>query len=140
MEEGRLDDAERVFRDCLDQHGDDGTILTNLAKVYSRRHDDSAAETILRRALEIDPNQENGLGWYRAIQRERAGEAAELEVLRDRNSSGQLAPAALAGKVGPGNRSGSASRGLLPRSANARWPPRSGRSAHADERRPRAAW
>ncbi|MBA4150135.1 MAG: tetratricopeptide repeat protein [Verrucomicrobia bacterium] len=82
MEEGRLDEAEKVFRDFLAKHGEDGIVLTNLAKVYSRRNDHAEAERILWHALEIDPNQDNGMGWYWSIQKERGGEAAGDEALR----------------------------------------------------------
>ena len=73
-DEGRLDAAERVFRDYTAKYGEDGSILTNLAKVYSQRKSDSKAEEILWRGLEVDPNQDNGLLWYKSIYREREGE------------------------------------------------------------------
>lgn len=82
MEEGRLDEAEKVFREHTDKHGEAGVILTNLAKVYAKRKDDLKAEKILWHALELDPNQDNGMAWYEAIHRERGGEAASLEALR----------------------------------------------------------
>src|SRR2546421_6697817 len=76
MEEGRFDEAEKVFRDFITKHGEDGSILTNLAKVYARRKDDAKAEQILWHALEVDPNQDNGLGWYWIMHKERSGENA----------------------------------------------------------------
>jgi tetratricopeptide (TPR) repeat protein len=82
MEAGRLDDAQRLYDDFLAGHGEDGVVLTNLAKVYSLRGDNQRAETILWHALEVDPNQEKGLGWYLAIKRERNGESAVLDALR----------------------------------------------------------
>jgi tetratricopeptide (TPR) repeat protein len=81
MEEGRLDEAESVFEAFLARRGEDGVILTNLAKVYSRRKDDAQAEKTLWRALEIDPNQDNGLGWYLGIFREREGGQAAIDAL-----------------------------------------------------------
>jgi tetratricopeptide (TPR) repeat protein len=82
MEEGRLDEAEKVFSDYVTKHGLDGVILTNLAKVYSRKKDDKKAEETLLQGLQIDPNQDNGLGWYEVMQREKGGEAAGLDALR----------------------------------------------------------
>lgn len=82
MEEERLDEAEKVFRDFISRHGEAGVILTNLAKVYSKRKDDSQAEQILWHALEVDPNQDNGFGWYEVIHRERGGEEAGLAAMR----------------------------------------------------------
>jgi tetratricopeptide (TPR) repeat protein len=81
MEEGRLDEAEKIFSDHIARHGEDGFILTNLAKVYARQNNDTKAEEILWHALEVDPNQENGVGWYEVIHRERGGEVASHEAL-----------------------------------------------------------
>jgi tetratricopeptide (TPR) repeat protein len=82
MEENRLDEAERVFRHYLEQHGEDGVILTNLAKVYGKRKQDAKAEEILWHALEIDPNQDNGMGWYASIYRDSGGADAALAAFR----------------------------------------------------------
>jgi Tetratricopeptide repeat. len=82
MKNDRLNEAERVFRLHLEKHGEDGSILTNLAKVYSARNDHQKADEILWHALEVDPNQDNGMGWYFAIQREPDGEQAAWEALR----------------------------------------------------------
>ena len=82
LEGGRLDEAERVFRDHIARHGENGSVLTNLAKVYSRRKNEAKAEEILWHGLEVDPNQDNGLVWYFAIHRERGGEVAGQEALR----------------------------------------------------------
>lgn len=82
MEVNRLDDAEQVLRDCIAQHGDDGAILTNLAKVYANRNDDDQSEKILWHALEVDPNQENAFAWYAAMYSDRGGEAASLTAMR----------------------------------------------------------
>lgn len=82
MEEGRLDEAEKTFRDFMAKNGEQGVVLTNLAKVYARRKDDAKAEEILWRALQADPNQENGLGWYFALHRDRGGDSAGQAALR----------------------------------------------------------
>ena len=82
MEEGRLDEAEKILRDFIARHGENGPVLTNLAKVYSKRKDDTQAEQILWHALEVDPNQDNGFGWYEAIHRERGGEEAGLAAMQ----------------------------------------------------------
>lgn len=82
LEEGRLDLAETVFKNFIAQYGETGAILTNLAKVHSNRGDHAKAEATLWHALELDPNQANGGGWYAAIHRERGGEEAEGAALR----------------------------------------------------------
>jgi tetratricopeptide (TPR) repeat protein len=81
-EEGRLDEAERVFRDHIAQHGEEGSILTNLAKVFSKRKDEAKVDEILWHALEIDPNQDNGCHWYEARAREQGGPDAGLAAWR----------------------------------------------------------
>jgi tetratricopeptide (TPR) repeat protein len=81
IEEGRLDEAKKIFSDHISRHGEDGFVLTNLAKVYARQNNDTKAEEILWHALEVNPNQENGVGWYEVIHRERGGEAASHEAL-----------------------------------------------------------
>jgi tetratricopeptide (TPR) repeat protein len=81
MKMNRLDEAEEVFHSYLQAHGDDGTVLTNLAKVYSSRNETQKAEDTLWHALEVDPNMENALAWHRAIHRERDGEAADIREL-----------------------------------------------------------
>ena len=82
MEEGKLDRAEKVFQDHAAKHGEGGVILTNLAKVYSKRKDDAKAVALLWHALELDPNQDNGVLWYQAIHRDRGGESAAQESLQ----------------------------------------------------------
>jgi tetratricopeptide (TPR) repeat protein len=82
MEEGRLDEAEHVFNAFIRQHGESGVILTNLAKVFAKRGDETKAEQTLWHALEVDPNQSNALGWYHALNRERGGDEAGIEAWR----------------------------------------------------------
>lgn len=82
LELERLKDAEHTFRDYIQRHGEDGYILSNLAKVLSRRGDDATANATLWQALELDPNQENAVGWYWSIERECSGDEAGLEALR----------------------------------------------------------
>ena len=82
MRSERLDEAESVLLELIAEHGESGIVLTNLAKVQSYRGDGELAEKTLWHALELDPNQENGLAWYIGIQRERDGAGAEVEGLR----------------------------------------------------------
>jgi len=82
MECGRLDDAERVFKKHLRKDSENGYVLVNLAKVYSRRGETAQADDTLWRALEVEPNQENGLLWYYAIAKERGGEKAGVEAFQ----------------------------------------------------------
>lgn len=43
----RLDEAEKVFLDFMAKHGEDGVILNNLAKIYSKRNNNQKAEDTL---------------------------------------------------------------------------------------------
>lgn len=78
----QFDEAEKIITDTIHRHGEDGVLLTNLAKAYSGKGDEALAERTLWHALEIDPNQDNGLIWYQAIHRERGGEEAAQEAFR----------------------------------------------------------
>lgn len=82
MKNHRLEEAENVLRDHLKKNGEDGSILTNLAKVYAERKNHEKALETLWHALEVDPNQDNGMGWYEAIHREKGGPEAGLEALQ----------------------------------------------------------
>ena len=82
MEENRLDEAEKVLRHHLEKYGEQGVVLTNLAKVYSKRKKEAKSLEILWRGLQVDPNQDNGVAWYEVIHREHDGEEAGLEALR----------------------------------------------------------
>lgn len=82
MKNNRLNEAEDILQSYIQEHGEKGFLLTNLAKVYSARNETQRAEETLWHALEIDPNQENGLAWYTAIHRERSGDVAGQEALR----------------------------------------------------------
>ena len=82
MEEQHLDEAEKIFRSYTAMHGEQGVILTNLAKVCAARHENAKSLEILWHALELDPNQDNGLGWYEVIHREKEGVEAGLAALR----------------------------------------------------------
>lgn len=81
MELGRLDAAESVLKGALGRTGEDGILLTNLAKVIAKKGDSVESERTLWRALQADPNQDNGLLWWVAIHRERGGERAERQAL-----------------------------------------------------------
>jgi tetratricopeptide (TPR) repeat protein len=82
MKNKRLDDAEKVFRNYIEKHGEEGSVLTNLAKVYSERNEHEKAMEILWRSLQVDPNLDNGLMWFAAVQREKGGPEAAMDALR----------------------------------------------------------
>ena len=78
LENGKLDTAEATLRAGMAKAGETGTLLTNLAKVFFERGDQAQADETLWRAVQADPNQENGLMWWASIMRERSGEVGHL--------------------------------------------------------------
>lgn len=82
LQTGRPAEAERLLAAHIAKHGEDGVVLTNLAKAQSALGHDADSVATLWRALELDPNQDNGLGWYEVIHREKFGEQGALDALR----------------------------------------------------------
>ncbi|MBX9790130.1 MAG: hypothetical protein K2Y37_14530 [Pirellulales bacterium] len=78
----RLSDAEHTLAQQTRQHGDDAYVLTNLAKVYEERGETARADATLWRALELDPNQENGVAWFLSLARERRGDLGVEQALK----------------------------------------------------------
>ncbi len=79
MQSGRLDEAEHVLTGYLANHGEEASVLLNLAKVYASRNTPAMwekADATLWRALELEPNLDNGLGWYASLAADRAAAAA----------------------------------------------------------------
>ena len=79
---GRLDEAQALLEEFGKAHPEDGSVLTNLAKVYAAKGDAELAASTLWHALEVEPNLDNGLGWYLAQAQEAGGEAAVLPALQ----------------------------------------------------------
>lgn len=73
---GKIRDAERVMHTYLGANGEDAYVLLNLAKAYSAGNEKTKARETLWRAIEVDPNVDNALQWYGAIEREECGPAA----------------------------------------------------------------
>lgn len=82
MKNGQLAKAESSLRAGIGKAGPTGTLLTNLAKVFAERGEQAEADETLWRAVQADPNLENGLLWWASIQRERGGEQGYLDALR----------------------------------------------------------
>jgi len=77
-----LDGAEQVLKNYINEFGATGVILTNLAKVYDIKNYPKKSEETLWEALKIDPNQNNGLDWWGAIHRDKAGEKGFYDAMR----------------------------------------------------------
>ena len=82
MQSGRLDEAEQLFTGFVASHGEEASVLLNLAKVYASRNTPEAqqkADATLWRALELEPNLDNGLGWYASLAADRAAARAPTQ-------------------------------------------------------------
>lgn len=77
----RFDEAEAVFREAITKVGETGALLTNLAKIDAQRGEHVKAEAMLWRAIELDPNLDNGLMWWAALHKEREGEEGYVSAL-----------------------------------------------------------
>ena len=82
MKNSMLSEAESALKDALTEIGDSGVLMTNLAKVYHEQGKLELSEHTLFEGLEFDPNQDNGLDWYLAIQKERGGQAGYFDALK----------------------------------------------------------
>ena len=81
MKNKLLTDAESILSNALEFIPNSGVLMTNLAKVYKDQGLHEKSEQVLLRGLTFDPNQDNGLGWYLAIARERGGKEAYHNAL-----------------------------------------------------------
>src|SRR4051794_21937136 len=52
----KFEEAEKVITEAMRKHGEDGTLLTNLAKAQNGKGDAALSERTLWHALETDPN------------------------------------------------------------------------------------
>jgi tetratricopeptide (TPR) repeat protein len=86
MKNGKLDEAEAVLKNYISNYGEEGVILTNIAKVQAERGENDVAEKTLWHALEVDPNQDNAVSWWAAIYKERNGQAGYIEALEKANA------------------------------------------------------
>ena len=81
MQVNRVDEAGEVMARYTAEHGEDGSVLVNMARFYALKGEPEKAETTLWRALEVEPNLDNGLGWYATLQGERGGQPAARAAL-----------------------------------------------------------
>lgn len=82
MKKGKLQAAEAALREGMAKAGATGSLLTTLAQLLGKQGKDELVDQTLWQAIQADPNQENAILWWSAIQRERGGDEAYLEGLR----------------------------------------------------------
>jgi tetratricopeptide (TPR) repeat protein len=78
----QLDAARATLEAGMAKVGRTGVLLTNLAKVEFAQGKETRALDTLWQAVRADPNLDNGMTWWVAVQRDRGGEPAYLEALR----------------------------------------------------------
>jgi len=79
---GRTRDAGETLHQAIAKVGETGVLLTNQAKVISAEGNHALAMSTLDRSLDLDPNQDNGLGWRVAELTETSGADAAQAYLR----------------------------------------------------------
>lgn len=79
---GRTADAAATLSQAIAKVGETGVLLTNQAKVIGAEGNHALAMSTLERALQLDPNQDNGLSWRVAEVTEARGAEAAQEYLR----------------------------------------------------------
>jgi tetratricopeptide (TPR) repeat protein len=81
MKINRNSDAQIVLEEYIKLYGKTGTVLTNLAKAYDAQGYHQECLNTLWEGLQLDPNQENGLAWWLAIEKEEGGIDAYVQAL-----------------------------------------------------------
>lgn len=81
MKLGQSEEATAILEKAIAQVGRTGTLLTNLAKAQFERGLRAESEKTLWEAVVADPNMDNGVLWWLALQNEKGGEEAYLEGL-----------------------------------------------------------
>lgn len=78
----RLDRAEEVYESYLDEHGESGVVLMNLARVHDKRGDREQAKETLWRAIEVRPNLENAVDWWASLHADEVDDEEAHEAYR----------------------------------------------------------
>ena len=74
--------AEPLLRETLDKEGPSGDILYHLAILHEKRGNHTKAEETLLEALHVDPNHEESLDWWGAMQRVQGGEEEYVQAMK----------------------------------------------------------
>lgn len=79
---GRYKESKNLLESFIQRHGKSGVILTNLAKVYAELGNEQKSKQTLLEALHVDPNQDNALAWWGAIHRDKGGDLAFYDSMK----------------------------------------------------------
>ncbi|MDQ2085745.1 hypothetical protein RBH29_04760 [Herbivorax sp. ANBcel31] len=82
LKNGFINRSKKILEEYCKKYGPTGVILTNLAKVYAENNNQEKCIEILWEAIQMDPNQDNGLIWWAAIQRDKGGKEQYISALK----------------------------------------------------------
>lgn len=82
MKNNRNKEAKEILQSYINKYGETGYVLTNLAKAYANENNNQKAEELLLKGLQLDPNQDNAIEWWIAIQNAKGGKPAYLSELK----------------------------------------------------------
>lgn len=82
MRTNRLKEAEQILNTGISLSTYKAVLMTNLAKVYHAQGLEQASTDTLWKAIQLDPNQSNGLDWFTAIEAEQGGKPARLALYK----------------------------------------------------------
>jgi tetratricopeptide (TPR) repeat protein len=77
-----LAEAELILEEGIKKSEYKAVLTTNLAKVYAAQGLEEKSVQTLWKAIQLDPNQDNGLDWYTAIEYEKGGEKGRLQAYK----------------------------------------------------------
>lgn len=83
MKNHLLKKAEKVLKKYCKKYEETGSILTNLAKVYYEMGNETLAMTTLEKAINLDPNQDNGLAWYLSVLHQKYEKAYVEQIIEE---------------------------------------------------------
>jgi tetratricopeptide (TPR) repeat protein len=70
--------ARAVLERALEKHGENTYLLANLARAMAAQGDDERAQSLIWRALQLDPNEASSLNWLAAAANAKGGRDAML--------------------------------------------------------------
>jgi tetratricopeptide (TPR) repeat protein len=77
-----LTEAEQTLNEGIKKSDYKAVMTTNLAKVYVEQGLQEKAMQTLWEGIKLDPNQDNGLEWFSAIEYEKGGDTQQLEAFK----------------------------------------------------------
>lgn len=79
----KLRKSKSLYEDYIKKYGETGNILVNYAKILYELNQNDEGFEILKKALYLDPNLDNGLLWWASIHNEKGGNNLYIESLKE---------------------------------------------------------